>query len=119
MPPQNESSRKLPWRRLLGATSQVHSTLRRLRCGEWPAPSNTTTSNGHCYYEWLPSEPGRCAESTRSARSDSCFSTMFLIVRPTYNRPAFNQPLPVGVDSDCSQGMTGRCVRSVSLNAND
>jgi len=29
---------------------------------------------------------------------------MFLIIRPTYNRPAFNQPLPVGLDLDWYDG---------------
>jgi len=41
--------------------------------------------------------------------------------RPTHVQSAGIQPTVAGwrVDSDCSQGMTGRCVRSVSLNAND
>src|SRR5216683_6513522 len=45
---------------------------------------------------------GPCLASTRSAGPVSCFSTMFLITATTYNRAAFNQPLPVGLDSDCS-----------------
>jgi len=54
---------------------------------------------------------------SEAASGSLLYHTMFLITGPTYNPPTYDQPSTGCLDLHCSW-YDGRCVRSVSLNAN-